>query len=151
MLFRTHLAFNFLAAMVLMQHVTVPNNITFLLVFLLFSVMPDIDEYSSKISKGTKPFSTLIQLMVRHRGIFHSIYVPLLISVVLAVFHQTVLALAAITGYLSHLLIDALSVQGIRPLAPIINKPIKGFIRVNSILENILFLILVILVIYQLL
>jgi len=151
MLFRTHLAFSFLAAMVLMQHVTVPNNITFLLVFLLFSVMPDIDEYSSKISKGTKPFSTLIQLMVRHRGIFHSIYVPLLISVVLAVFHQTVLALAAITGYLSHLLIDALSVQGIRPLAPIINKPIKGFIRVNSILENILFLILVILVIYQLL
>jgi len=151
MLFRTHLAFSFLAAMVLMQHVTVPNNITFLLVFLLFSVMPDIDEYSSKISKGTRPFSTLIQLMVRHRGIFHSIYVPLLISVVLAVFHQTVLALAAITGYLSHLFMDALSVQGIRPLAPIINKPIKGFIRVNSILENILFLILVILVIYQLL
>ena len=151
MLFRTHLAFSFLAAMVLMQHVTVPNDITFLLVFLFFSVMPDIDEYSSKISKGTKPFSTLIQLMVRHRGIFHSIYVPLLISVVLAVFHQTVLALAAITGYLSHLFMDALSVQGIRPLAPIINKPIKGFIRVNSILENILFLILVILVIYQLL
>ena len=151
MLFRTHLAFSFLAAMVLMQHVTVPNNITFLLVFLFFSVMPDIDEYSSKISKGTKPISTLIQLIVRHRGIFHSIYVPLLISVVLAVFHQTVLALAAITGYLSHLFMDALSVQGIRPLAPIINKPIKGFIRVNSILENILFLILVILVIYQLL
>jgi inner membrane protein len=150
MLFRTHLTFSFLIALITINFLNIPNNILFLIIFLFFSLLPDIDEYSSNISKRLKPLAFIIRLFSAHRGIFHTIYLPFIISLFLFTINLKFIGLAVILGYLSHLALDSLNPKGIRPFAPLINKKIKGFIRVNSILENILFLIFLLLAIHQL-
>ena len=150
MLFRTHLAFSFLIALVIVDFFKISNQILFVIVFLFFAILPDIDEYSSKISKLFRPLAFIVKLLFRHRGFFHSIYIPLIISLFLFSIEQKMLSLAALIGYLSHLILDAFSRQGISPLSPIINKKFRGIIKVGSFYENILFLLFFILVILKL-
>ena len=150
MLFRTHLSFSFLIVLILFSFFSFSNNILFLMVFLLFSLLPDMDHYSSKINKKMQPLGFIINLIFGHRGIFHTIYFPLALSVFLVTINLKFYALAVFLGYISHLALDALTIKGIRPLYPLIKKRIHGFIKVDSFLENLLFLILIVLVIYYL-
>jgi len=148
MQFRTHIAFAFLISLFLIDYFKIKNQIIFLTVILFFSVIPDIDEYSSKISKKLRPFSYIINLLFTHRGFFHSIYIPLLSLMLFPV--NKPICLAALIGYLSHLFLDALTIGGISPLSPLFNGKIRGFIKVNSLLENIFFYALVTFIVYKL-
>lgn len=150
MLFRTHLAFSFLIGLVAVDFFKIPNSILFLIFFLFFSLIPDLDDYSSKISRKLRFLAFFIKFLFKHRGFLHSVYVPFLLSLFLFAINLKFLGLAVLLGYLSHLTLDAFTVQGIRPLYPIIDKRIRGFIKVNSILENSLFVIILILIIYKL-
>ena len=150
MLFRTHIAFSFLIALYLIDILTVENQILFMIIILIFSIFPDIDTKESKISKKLRPISYITNLL-GHRNILHTIYFPIAISLTLLILNQKLLSLAAITGYLLHLILDSTTKKGISPLYPLTKKRIKGYIKSGSIIENIFFTILIILIIYKLL
>ena len=150
MMYYTHLAFGFLIALLSVEVFDIKNKLIFILVVVMFSIFPDIDERKSKIGRKNKVISTIINFVFGHRGFFHSIYIPLALYFIFYYINNEV-AIAVLVGYFSHLFMDALTKNGIRPLYPIINKKINGFIKTNSILEKILFLIIILLILYVLL
>jgi len=149
MLFRTHIAFSFLIGLYLIDSLNIKNQIPFIIILLFFSIFPDIDQSNSKISKKLKPFSYLTTTL-GHRNIFHTIYFPLAISLTLFILNLKLLSIAVLIGYLLHLLLDLTTKKGITPFYPLSRKRFKGFIKVNSLTENIIFLIFIILIIQKL-
>ena len=141
MMYYTHLAFGFLVSLLAIDFFDIKNKLLFILIVLLFSIFPDIDERKSKIGKKYKFASRIINFLFSHRGFFHSIYIPLILY---AGFYyiNIEIGIAVLVGYFSHLFMDAITKHGIRPLYPIVNRKINGFIRTNSLLEKILFVII---------
>jgi len=149
MLFRTHLIFSFLIGLYIIDFLKIKNQILFMIVLLFFSIFPDIDESSSKIFKKLKPFSYLAVLF-GHRNIFHTIYFPIAMSLVLFILNLKLISLAILIGYSLHLLLDMITKKGIALFYPLSQKRIKGFIKVGSLVENIILIILIILAVYKL-
>ena len=149
MLFRTHLAFGFLIGLCLIDFFNLEKQILFMVVLLFFSIFPDIDESSSRVAKRLKPFSYLA-VVFGHRNIFHTIYFPIAISAVLFIFDLRALALAVLIGYLLHLFLDLITKRGIALFYPLSKRRIKGFIKVGSLIENLIFLVLIALITYKL-
>ncbi|MBW2988946.1 metal-dependent hydrolase [Candidatus Woesearchaeota archaeon] len=149
MLFRTHLAFGFLIGLYLVDYFKVEKQILFIAVLLFFSVFPDIDNSSSKISKGLRPFSYLSSLF-SHRGVFHTVYFPLVISAVFFVFGLKFAGMAVIFGYLGHLLLDMATKKGVRLFYPLSRMKARGIIKVGSLAEKIIFFILGVLIVCKL-
>jgi len=143
-MFRTHLIFSFLIGLLIITSFNIQNKIIFIVILLIASIIPDIDSYKSKIGKKIKPLSFLINIFLGHRGIFHSLFLLILISFVIAIV-KTEPAIAFFIGYLSHLLLDSLTPEGVMFFYPFSKKRTKGFIRTGSLFENIFFFILIIL------
>lgn len=150
MMYYTHLAFGFLVSLILIDIFDIYSKLLFILIGLLFSIFPDIDERSSKIGKKYKFTSRVINFLFGHRGFFHSIYIPLILYFIFYIINHEI-GIAILAGYFSHLLMDAITKQGIMPLYPIINRKINGFVKTNSILEKIIFLVIILLILYFLL
>ncbi|MDP7322683.1 MAG: metal-dependent hydrolase [Candidatus Woesearchaeota archaeon] len=150
MMYYTHLAFGILVSLFSITFFNINNKYIFILVAVMFSIFPDIDEKKSKIGRENKIISTIINFMFGHRGFIHSIYIPLILYLVFYYINKEI-GVAVLTGYFSHLFMDALTKQGIRPLAPLINKKINGLIKTNSLLEKTFFLIIILLILYLLL
>ncbi len=150
MMYYTHLAFGIFIALLAIDFFNIQNKLFFILIVIIFSIFPDIDEKKSKIGRENKIISTIINFMFGHRGFIHSIYIPLILYLVFYYINKEI-GVAVLTGYFSHLFMDALTKQGIRPLAPLINKKINGLIKTNSLLEKIFFLIIILLILYLLL
>ena len=149
MMYYTHLAFGFLVSLLATELFDIKHKILFILTATLFSIFPDIDERRSKIGKKYKWTSRIINFLFGHRGFFHSVYIPLILYA--GFYHINIeIGIAASAGYFSHLAMDAMTKHGIRPLYPIINNKISGFIKTNSLLEKILFLIITSLILYLL-
>jgi len=143
-MFRTHLVFSFLIGLLIISSFDIQNKTIFIIILLIASVLPDIDSYKSKIGKKVKPLSFLINIFLGHRGIFHSVFLLILISllIMLASYEITI---AFFVGYLSHLILDSLTPEGVMFFYPFSKKKTKGFIRTGSLWENIFFFILIIL------
>lgn len=150
MMYYTHLAFGLLVSLLYLQYFYITNKILFILVTLFFSILPDIDETKSKIGKKIKLVSKVINLIFGHRGILHTAYIPLAFFLFFYGINYEI-AVAILLGYTSHLLADALTKYGIKPLSPIINIKIKGPIKTNSLLEKVFFLIVLFVDVYLLL
>tara|TARA_Y100000034_G_scaffold128943_1_gene184477 strand:+ start:644 stop:1102 length:459 start_codon:yes stop_codon:yes gene_type:complete len=149
-MYYTHLAFGIFIALLAIDFFNIQNKLFFILIVIMFSVFPDIDERKSKMGRENKIISTIINFMFGHRGFIHSIYIPLILYLVFYYINKEI-GIAVLTGYFSHLFTDALTKQGIRPLAPLINKKINGMIKTNSLLEKTFFLIITLLILYLLL
>jgi len=144
MMFRTHLIFSFLICLLIINSFDIQNKTIFIIIILMASALPDIDSYKSKVGRKIKPVSFLINLFFRHRGIFHSVFVLILISLlIMLVSHE--IAIAFFIGYLSHLILDSLTPKGVMLFYPFSKKRTKGFIRTGSLWENIFFFVLIIL------
>jgi len=141
-MYYTHFAFGLLVGLLSLDFFNIKNKILFMLIALFFSLFPDIDERRSKIGKKTKLLSGIINFIFGHRGLVHTIYIPLILFFIFYNMNKET-GIAVLIGYFSHLFMDAMTKQGIRPLYPIINKRIDGCIRTNSLLEKILFLVIV--------
>ena len=150
MMYYTHLAFGFLVSLLSIEFFNIQNKLIFILIVVFFSIFPDIDERKSKIGRKNKTLSTIINFIFGHRGFFHSIYIPLIFYFIFYYINNEI-GIAILVGYFSHLFMDAITKNGIRPLYPIVNKKINGFIKTNSILEKILFLVIIFLISYFLL
>lgn len=139
MLGKTHLALSLFLGLLLFQFVKSP--FIFLGIVLLSSLVADIDIKTSKLGKCFlfRP----IQFFVKHRGIFHSLLFMILV-IILFLFFYPIGALAFFIGYFSHLILDGLSVEGVRLFYPF-GKKFSGIFRVGGFFEKILFFVLVVL------
>lgn len=148
MLFRTHLAFSLLLSLVLIRILEIEKPILFTIVLLIFAILPDLDQHNSKISKKIGIFNLLFRLFSKHRGLLHSVWPPIVISSLLFCLKQELISYAVLFGYFSHLITDSLTLKGTSPFYPLSKKKVRGFIRVGSIIENIIFFILLALIAY---
>ena len=150
MMYYTHLAFGLFTALLSLIFFSIQNKLFFILIAVFFSIFPDIDNTKSRIGKKNKLISGIINSVFGHRGFFHSIYIPLLLFFVFYNIDMEI-GVAILLGYFSHLFMDSLTKNGIKPFCPLINRKINGFIKTNSLLEKILFLVVVLLDFYLLL
>ena len=149
MLFRTHIAFSFLIGVYLIDFLKIENQILFMVVLLFFSVFPDVDEGSSKVFKKLRPFSYIAALL-GHRKIFHTVYFPIAFFFVLFVFDLRLISVAVLVGYLLHLFLDLITKKGLALFYPISQKRVRGFVKVGSFFENLVFFMILILIGYKL-
>lgn len=151
MMFKTHLAFGLLVGLLSLRFLQPENILIFLFIASFFAIFPDIDKSNSKIGKKLKFLSYPIELIFRHRGLFHTIYLPIAIFLVFLGFNSAIYGFGALLGYISHLLLDALTTSGIKPFYPLISRRIKGFIKVNAFLEFLIFLLIAVIDFYGIL
>ena len=147
MMYYTHLAFGLLTSIIYLHFFNIDYPLIFVLIAVFFSIFPDIDESRSKIGRKNKIFSIPIKFVFGHRDIFHTIYVPIILFAIIFNLSETI-GIAMIIGYASHLLMDALTKHGIRPLSPLIRTRIYGFVKTNSVFEKLFFLLILALDLY---
>ncbi len=105
---------------------------------LLGSILPDIDVDGSTITR------ILPKIPIEHRTITHSILALFAFSL-LASLVSVQFGIGIFSGFLSHLLFDAMNPTGVPFFYPFIKKKYRfSRIRTGSILENVLFIILLI-------
>jgi len=132
---KTHLLSATLLGIVLIKHFSF--SLFFFSGLLLGSIFPDID---SKTSILGRKFKFLNQFM-KHRGIFHSLFMLVLLYFILIIFSKR-FALGFAIGFIFHLLLDIITKEGLNTL---FFGKIKGPIKVGGWQENI-FLIMMILI-----
>ena len=141
MLARTHFAFGILTGVLLIdffQFSSIAQYIVYFLIIHLAVLLPDCDHPESSINKRVK-VTKVLTFFVSHRGILHSIFPPIIFSILLYYYANYFIAGAFFIGYFSHLLSDALTVNGINFLYPLINFKISGPIRTGHLSEKIIF------------
>jgi inner membrane protein len=136
---RTHLAITILAMLLFLPHIS--HEFIFVPIILIATAIPDIDTGFSTIGKFKE--TRVVQFLVKHRGIFHSLSFCVVIALLFAAF-LPVLALPFFLGYSLHLLADSFTIEGIKPFWPF--KAVSNWkIRTGSVLETNLFVFFMIL------
>ncbi|MBI1970803.1 metal-dependent hydrolase [Candidatus Woesearchaeota archaeon] len=136
MMFKTHLAIGFLVGLIAMHYIQPSNQVLFMILILLGSLLPDIDHPNSTLGRKTK----IIALLFEHRGFFHGFLSIIPLLFLLSFILTKVQLIAVALGYASHLLSDALTVEGIMPLHPLSRWRLKGFLRTGAFYEGIFLL-----------
>jgi len=109
-----------------------PLERVLIVIFLLTgSLLPDIDEPKSFIGRYFK----FLNSFFRHRGFFHSLLFVSLITIIITSINRFY-GLAIFIGLLSHIILDALTKEGIK--LPFRKKKLKGHIKVGSWKEKVL-------------
>jgi inner membrane protein len=116
-----------------------PDKLIFGSFFLLATLFVDVDSKKSKLGKFFlfRP----LQLFFSHRGIFHSLFFGFILSIALFFFNLFA-AYGFLAGYLLHLILDCLTLQGVYLFKPFSSRKIKGFLKSGGIVEEILFVLL---------
>lgn len=147
MMFLTHLAFGILMGLLVIKFnfLNINNNILFLITTSISSIIPDIDIATSFVSKKTSPATYAISYFFKHRGIIHSIIIPIIIFIITYTANREI-ALAILLGYSSHIVLDSLTKEGIRPFSPITEYKIKGIIKSAGLADFMILIFLIILI-----
>lgn len=85
------------------------------------ALLPDLDTGGSIAGRRSGPVGWLFRLFVNHRGSTHSLLLPVLLFIPLIYAPHSLqreIIAAIITGYLSHLAADALTLSGVPLLWP---------------------------------
>ena len=138
MMFYTHIAFALLTSIFAVKFLHPSSVLLFIFIACFVSLIPDIDNRDSKIGKHVKFISKIFD----HRGILHTIFPPIGLFFLFNYLSYNLLGIAALVGYLSHILIDAFTPEGINFLHPLTSFRISGFIRAGGFMEIVLFLLL---------
>lgn len=142
MLFLTHLLLGIISFLLIKGYL-VGNQIIILLLILLGSILPDIDEENSRINKWGGILGKIIAFFSKHRGMFHSLLFAVGLSAILGYFWAWNYGLALFIGYLSHLIGDALTPMGVQVFYPFLKFRIKGPIKTGGLMEVLVVIILV--------
>jgi inner membrane protein len=146
MLFRTHVVGAIASGILYFQYFNYNYALQYIFTFftalLLSAILPDIDTPKSMLGKRVPILSWLLRLIFGHRTFFHAIWLPLLLSILLADFPA--FSIGIIIGYGSHLLLDSLTKQGIQPFYPF-RLRLRGPLESGGFVEGIIFIGLVIL------
>lgn len=138
MLFYTHLLAGLFSALLFLEYSE--NKLIFIAVTLFFSIFADIDSSNSRVGKYW--FSKVLTAFSKHRGIFHSLFFVGVFYLVFASY-LPIIALPFLIGYLTHLVLDTMTVRGLRLLYPIRIR-FHGFVRTGKFFEIIFFIVLLI-------
>ena len=126
MLIRTHLAITLFFVLLFIG--SVENEIVFVFVALLTTLIPDVDSKNSTL--GNRKIFRPLQFFLKHRGIVHS-FTFLILIIFLFVLFLPILAFPFFLGYSSHLVADSFTQRGIRPFYPF-KRNISGRIRTGG-------------------
>jgi inner membrane protein len=130
MMFKTHLAIGVFAAIIFWP--IVDNQITFAVVVIIASLLPDIDTAFSKVGRNTP--AKVVQVFTEHRGMLHSLTFLTFLTLIIGVFLPQ-LAFGFFLGWGVHLLADSFTKQGIAPFWPY-SRVAKGMIKTNGTVEK---------------
>ncbi len=141
MMYHTHLAFGLLFSLLALSFSLVhpSNKYIFIAIVLLAALLPDTDHKDSKIN-SIVPGLKLVSKFFGHRGILHSVWIPLCLWLILYFGFHSSYGVAVFIGYLSHLLSDGLTKMGINMIHPLNQFRIQGFIETGSVAEHLVFL-----------
>jgi|TARA_Y100000310_G_scaffold186143_2_gene186224 inner membrane protein len=137
-IFRTHLAFAFLSGLIFYDYFGLSVWWLFFPAVLIASGIPDIDEPKSKFGRKLGFLSEILNFIFRHRGIFHSVFLGGVISYFLWAFNAS-LGYGFFIGFLSHLIADGFTLQGINFIYPFKQLRLSGFVRTGGKLESIIY------------
>lgn len=137
MMFKTHLIAGLLFGLLLNSWLGL--GWLFVVLFILGSVLPDIDSSGSKVGRKFGLVSEVIEFFFGHRGFFHSIFVGLGLGLILYGYGYKSLGIGLFLGYMLHLVLDAFTIHGIRFFWPFSWK-IKGLVKTGGMVEWLLFL-----------
>ncbi len=151
MQFRTHLALAFLFGLFYLELIgySLAEGGLILLLFLLGALLPDIDHFSSWLNNKLK-ITKLLALFLQRRGIMHSLFFAVLLFFVIGLFWEFTYATAILLGYLSHLLGDLLTKDGLRLFQPFGQLKISGFFKTGKLFEKFIFILLIVLIVLKL-
>ena len=149
MLFYTHISFAVLVGIVLSDYIDISNKFIFFTLILLFSPLADIDQANSKVGKNMGIISKLINFFFGHRNLFHSFTFVAIVYVIFHLFAGKILSLPFLIAYSSHLFLDALTPQGIKPFYPLKYKWRAG-IKTSGFLEKFILIAIVVLIVLKL-
>ncbi len=141
MLSKTHIAFGILAGVIALPLVNFPSISHYVVYFGLITfgvLLPDIDHPNSKLNNNL-PIFKIIPLFFKHRGFFHSIFPPIILGLLIWKYVGFFISLPLFTGYLAHLISDALTINGINFFHPLFQFKIAGPVRTGNWLEAIIF------------
>ena len=141
MLAITHLFFSLLIGLLTYNFFKL-NPIVFILIVLIIGIFPDIDHPKSKIGRKLKILSYPINFIFGHRGLFHSLFAAAGFSFLIWIFFGNYY-IPFFIGFLSHLIGDGLTKQGIDFTYPFNMFKIKGFIKTGSFFEKIILFVLI--------
>jgi inner membrane protein len=166
MLWRTHLAFGILFALVVAPFVNIQNKIIFILLVGIGSLLPDVDHDKSKINRICPvtrifpiffdvdhdkskinricPVTRIFPIFFKHRGFFHSLFPAILIWFGFALLGLDWVGLSIAYGYVSHLFTDGFTLSGVNLLYPVSKWIIKGPVRTGNFFEFLLLIIVVV-------
>ncbi|MBS3065132.1 MAG: metal-dependent hydrolase [DPANN group archaeon] len=145
MLGTTHALFAILFGSIYIQYFGITDSfllqILFAALLLLGAMLPDLDSENATISKQHPTASKLVRAVSMHRGIMHSIIIP--VTIYLISFYLIpkfvdiphVLTYGLLLGYVSHLAADALTIGGLELFHPISKFKIRGFVKTGGKLE----------------
>jgi inner membrane protein len=138
----THLAFGFFSGLLLMDYFSIGNKYLFFVLVLFGAILPDIDTPNSKISHKIPVIPKVLNVFSKHRGIFHSVFIAILLGLFVSYFSKAY-GIALFLGYGSHLLIDGLTKKGVNLLHPISKLRISGPIETGKLWELVLLVVIV--------
>ena len=148
-MFRTHVLFGIFCSLLILSFYTFEDEILFFGVFVLCSVLPDIDMPMSRIGRRHRIVSSLLNVVFGHRGFVHTVFPALGLFALLYSLGYFILGMAAFLGYMSHLVLDMLTPEGVRLFHPFFDKTFRGFIRTSGFLEYAFFIALIVAVAFQ--
>jgi inner membrane protein len=146
MLFPTHVLLGILIFLLARTHLT-GNTYLILSLILLGSILPDIDEHKSKITRWSGLLGKIVSFLFKHRGILHSIFTPLIFCSFLGLLWDFDYALALFLGYVGHLFADALTPMGIPIFYPFTPFRLKGPFKTGNISEMTIIVLLILAII----
>ena len=147
MILRTHLAFAFLVGLLFLKYSS-GNKILFMFLVLLSSVISDVDHPRSKIGSKLILISKPFNFLFGHRKLFHSILLIVILSLGFWWFFGN-FWIAVFIGYMSHVLLDMFTRNGVEIFYPFKKINLKGFIYTGGRLEKILFYLLLVLIVLR--
>lgn len=140
MMFKTHVAFSLFLVLLYLSFYKL--SLMFFVYYFIGVIIPDIDNPVSKIGRRFKITSKVIRFLFGHRGIFHSLLFLIVLFLILRIFNSFIAVCISI-GYLTHLIADALTLEGVNFLYPL-QLRIKGFVRTGGAVEYALFIFLLV-------
>ena len=105
--------------------------------------MPDIDHPKSKLGRKLKILSYPINFIFGHRGLFHSLFIALSSSFLIWIIFGDYY-IPFFIGFLSHLIADGITKQGIDFTYPFNFFKVTGMIKTGSFIEKVIFLLLIV-------
>lgn len=139
---KTHFFAGLFIATLFLTIFTLPlrTELLLLLAGVLGAIIPDFDIAVSWLAPKKIPF---FHWLLRHRGMSHSVYPMLLLSLLCLVFVSWQVALTFLAGYLSHLVLDGMNYDGVDYFG--FGKRVRGKTRYNGLADSLLAFLLLLL------